>query len=95
MRYHEHTPQPHIGCLWSYFSQSSDEASGLHDIAWISNPYSPYTPGEEGEPPAVDEGMRDHGKEAGDDHDREHLKGRVRGGRRIPALENWRVGVTL
>lgn len=26
---------------------STRDTAGLHDVAWISNPYSPYTPGEE------------------------------------------------
>ncbi|CAM9492658.1 unnamed protein product [Scytosiphon promiscuus] len=30
--------------LWEW--KSSEEAAGLHDVAWISNPYSPYAPGE-------------------------------------------------
>lgn len=27
-------------------AQASGEAAGLHDVAWISNPFSPYTPGD-------------------------------------------------
>lgn len=34
--------------------QSSEEDIGLHDVAFISNPFSPYTPGEaEGEAPTA------------------------------------------
>lgn len=30
--------------LWEW--TASGEAAGLHDVAWISNPFSPYTPGD-------------------------------------------------
>lgn len=30
----------------SWRDQASGEATGLHDVAWISNPFSPYTPGD-------------------------------------------------
>ncbi|CBN76693.1 conserved unknown protein [Ectocarpus siliculosus] len=32
--------------LWEWTASTRDTA-GLHDVAWVSNPFSPYTPGEE------------------------------------------------
>lgn len=47
------------------------------------------------ETPEVDEGVREAGVEAGDDHDREDRKGGIRGGLRVPAVDDGRVKASL
>lgn len=40
------SPSPALGKCFHEKIQASGDAAGLHDVAWVSNPYSPYAPGE-------------------------------------------------